>query len=310
MKDIRYIDKEDISNLFPVLDVDTNKGDMGRVLLVCGSYDGNGSSMCGAAYLSGAAAYRCGAGIVEIFTARKNYEAIGSLLPEAVYSLYENEENGAEVSARLEASVKKASAVVIGCGLGKSEMARQLLATALTSAECPLVIDADALNLLSEEKSLWALIPREQSERTVITPHPGEMSRLTGLSVQDIRPDRAAVAEAFSRKRGVVCLLKGHDTVITDGNITYINKSGNAGMATAGMGDILSGIIGAVLARESISSLAVSSRIPKNAILYRTAVSAYLHGMSGDLASKWHGEYSLLARDVISELSGVIISCK
>ncbi len=310
MKDIKHISSEDVSALFSSLDPNVNKGDMGRLLLICGSYDGNGSSMCGAAYFSGAAAYRCGAGIVEIFTARKNYEAIGSLLPEAVYSLYENEENEADVCTRLRDSIRRSSGVVIGCGLGKSEISKRLLITALSSDEIPLVIDADALNIMSEDESLWSLISSRRLSRTVITPHPGEMSRLVGLPLSAVLSDHVGAAESFSSARKVICLLKGHRTVITDGVDTYINESGNAGMATAGMGDVLSGMIGAILARRSLLHKGNNTHQARADELYSTAAAAYIHGVAGDVAAERLGEYSLMARDVISAIPSVIKSCK
>ena len=122
--------REDIYNLFPPLKKRINKGDMGRVLCVCGSYDPCGAAMCGAAYFSAAAAYKCGAGIVEIFTHRKNYESLASRVPEAVYSLYDTEKEDAKaICNRLEEQIKKADSIVLGCGLGKSEIAKRLVKT-------------------------------------------------------------------------------------------------------------------------------------------------------------------------------------
>ncbi len=298
---IRYAGREDVLGVFEKLDANTNKGDMGRVLLVCGSYDPHGCSMLGAAYFSALAAYRCGAGIVEIFTARKNYEAIGALLPEAVYSLYEYEESAEDICERLKASIAKASSVVVGCGIGKSKLSKKLLATALELSSIPLVLDADALNILSENKELWSLLSPCQAARTVITPHSAEMSRLTGVCVKNVLADRVGAARDISKKYGIVCLLKGNNTVITDGELTYINKSGNPGMATAGSGDILSGIIGSVLAR-ALPPCYDDREIVQNPVLYKTAVSAYLHGVAGDVAVEEKGEYSMLARDILEKL--------
>ena len=252
--------------------------------------------MCGAAYFSAAAAYRCGAGIVEIFTPRKNYEALGAQVPEAVFSLYEKEENADDVLSRLKESMKKADSVVVGCGLGKSDLAREIVACVLENVRVPLLIDADGLNILSENESLWDLLSSEQRRRTVITPHPGEMSRLTGFSVKEILTDTEKAASTFAEKRGIVCLLKDHATVVSDGENVYINKSGNPGMATAGMGDVLSGIIGALLARLG----------DEKCVFEESVAGAYLHGLAGDCAAKLFGEYSLMASDVLSQICNVI----
>ena len=292
--DIRSITKKDAGRLFPKLPERANKGMMGRLLVICGSYDPAGLSMSGAAYFCAKAAYRCGVGIVEIFTHRSNYPALAGLVPEAVFSLYGADEEREAVSARVAEAVKRSDAVVIGCGLGQSEMAVSILRTVLSVADQPLLIDADGLNILSKSDSFWGLMGEEQKKRTVITPHPGEMSRLCGFSVDEILASPRTVAEAYAKERGVICLLKDHRTVITDGEIGYANHSGNPGMATAGMGDILAGVIGALLAR--------APKGDHDAILLRTAAGAYLHGRAGDRAKKAVGEYSLIASDLLSQI--------
>ena len=298
--------REDINILFPTLEKRTNKGDMGRVLCVCGSYDPCGCAMCGAAYFSAAAAYKCGAGIVEIFTHRKNYEALASLVPEAVYSLYDTEKENAEVICeRLKAQIKKADSIVLGCGLGKCELARTMVKTVIEESVCPLVIDADGLNILAEDQKLQELVKSRKSD-TVLTPHPGEMSRLSGLSIPDILNDTVNTATALSHRLGSVTLLKDHNTVITDGERVFINRSGNAGMASAGMGDVLAGIIGALLARTTLAEWADGDRISIPSALYRTATAAYIHGLAGDIAASETGEYSLTASDVIGSISKAI----
>lgn len=290
------VNEKDLSLMFPKLPDRANKGSMGRVLCICGSYDGRGLSMCGAAYFAAMAAYRCGAGIVEIFTPRKNYESLAALVPEAVFSLYEYEENEADVCARLLESIKRASSTVLGCGIGKSDMSRAIVDCVLKNVNCPLLIDADGLNLISENMSVLNSLDVEQRKRTVITPHPGEMMRLCGKSIAEILDSTVETALEMSKKNGVVCLLKDHNTVITDGELVYINQSGNAGMATAGMGDVLAGMIGALLARSR-----------RDGDVIRAAASgAYLHGLAGDIAAEKTGMYSLTASDVLSQISMVI----
>lgn len=299
--------REDVCALFPPLPPRTNKGDMGRVLCVCGSYDGQGLSMCGAAYFSASAAYRSGAGIVELFTARKNYEALASKLPEAVFSLYDTEkEETANICLRLREEMRKADSVVLGCGLGKSEVAREIVNTVLSCAGVPLVIDADGLNIVSDSPELWSGLSAEQKFRTVITPHPGEMARLSGKSVGEILTNTVETAEDFAKKHGIICLLKDHRTVITDGFATFVNQSGNPGMATGGSGDVLSGIIGALLARDTLAEWANEDRKSLPHALYRAATAAYIHGLAGDKASEKYGQYSMTASDILSEIHSVI----
>ena len=290
---IMTVGREELRELFPRLPDRANKGSMGRVLCICSSYDKRGLSMCGAAYFAAMAAYRCGAGIVEVFTARKNYEALASCVPEAIFSLYEYEEGSEAVCARLAEEIGKADAVVLGCGLGKSEMSQKIVECTLKNVRQPLLIDADGLNIISENSSLWSLLNSNQRKRTVITPHPGEMMRLCGRSIEDILGNTVQVSSSFALEKGIVCLLKDHNTVISDGELVYINQSGNPGMATAGMGDILAGIIGAMLARVKDDS----------DTLRAAAVGAYLHGLAGDLAAERVGQYSLVASDLLSQIS-------
>ena len=287
------VSENDLPLIFPKLPDRANKGSMGRVLCICGSYDGHGLSMCGAAYFAAMAAYRCGAGIVEIFTPRKNYEALASLVPEAVFSLYEYEEDADAVCQRLAESMSKASSVVLGCGLGKSSMAKALVKCALKNVKCPLLIDADGLNIISENTELLNCLDGKQRRQTVITPHPGEMMRLGKKSIGEILENISETAREMSQKLGVICLLKDHNTVITDGEIVYINQSGNPGMATAGMGDVLAGIIGAILARVKAN----------DDMLFAVSAGAYLHGLAGDKAAEISGQYSLVASDVLQQIS-------
>ena len=303
------ISKEDISCLFPPLSPDTHKYDMGRVLCICGSFNGTGSAMCGAAYFAASAAYRTGSGIVEIFTERKNYEALGARIPEAVFSLYDTEkEDETPILHRLSASLERADAVILGCGLGQSDMARKIVRHTLRNVKCPLVIDADGLNLMAQNRDYWRFLDDSQKRRTVITPHAGEMARLYRSTTDEILSSPQDVAISLAKTLGIVCLLKGHRSVITDGKDCIINTSGNAGMATAGSGDVLSGIIGALLARNTVAEWADKDRLGLSHTLYRTASAAYIHGLAGDIAEKEIGQYSLMASDILSKIPDAIKS--
>ena len=298
----KRIDKIEAAELFPPLQSKMNKGDAGRVLVICGSYDPKGLSMCGAAYFAAKAAYRCGAGIVEIFTPRENYAALAELVPEAVFSLYGYDESPESVSKRLASEIAKSDAVILGCGLGKSDMALSLTRTALSCVKCPLVIDADGLNILAESSDLWSLLGSEQRKRTVVTPHPGEMSRLTGKGIPEIVAAISETAVDFAKEKQIVCLLKDHNTAVSDGETVYINQSGNPGMASAGMGDVLAGIIGALLARLSRKPEIVT---PEKFLL-SVAVATFVHGRAGDLAAEKTGQYSLNSSDLLAEIPSVI----
>jgi NAD(P)H-hydrate epimerase len=263
--------------------------------------------MCGAAYFSAAAAYRTGSGIVEIFTERKNYESLGARLPEAVFSLYDTDtEDETPILHRLSASIERADAVIIGCGLGQREMARKILRHTLREIKCPLVIDADALNLMAANRDYWRFIDKAQGLQTVITPHTGEMARLCRISTEEILASPKSIAMSFAETLGVVCLLKGHRTVITDGQECIVNTSGNPGMATAGSGDVLSGIIASLLSRKTVAEWADKERMSLSPTLYRTAVAAYIHGLAGNLGAKDLGQYSLMASDIIAKIPDVI----
>lgn len=298
MKSYKTISAEDVKNVFRDRPLRINKGDCGRLLCICGSYDEQGRGMCGAAYFAAAAAYRMGAGLVEIFTPCENYAPISSRLPEAVYSLYKGDEDTAAVTDRLVPLIKSADAVVLGCGLGKSEISRAIVRKTLEVADCPLVLDADALNIISEDGELFVLMCDEKRAPRVITPHPREMSRLTGASVDEILDDTLDIARIFAKNTELVCLLKDNKTVVSDGNDVYINQSGNPGMASAGMGDVLAGIIGGILAERKL--------LGNDDVLYLVALSAYVHGACGDLAAEKIGQYSLLASDIIEQIPSVI----
>ena len=303
-----YATREDISALFPTLEKRINKGDMGRVLCICGSYDPCGAAMCGAAYFAASAAYRCGAGIVEIFTHRKNYESLASLVPEAVYSLYDTENEDAEaVCKRLKTQIGKADSIVLGCGIGKSELSVAMVKTVLSYSECPLVIDADGLNIIAERTELLELLGTRKTP-TALTPHPGEMSRLCNLPISTILANTVKCATDLAKKLGVTVLLKDHNTIITDGEKVFANQSGNPGMASAGMGDVLAGIIGALLARTTLADWIDSEKKDLTPILYRTATAAYIHGLAGDLAAIEMGEYSLTASCLLGKIHAAIKS--
>ena len=256
------------------------KGDFGRVLCICGSY-----GMAGAAYLCAKAAYRSGAGLVEIFTHEDNRAILQTSLPEAIVSAY-NEANFSDI---LELSIKKADCIVAGCGLSVTPLSRNILSYLLHNTdpkEKPLILDADALNLISKNPSFLKYI-----KGAIITPHALEFSRLSGDSVESILLSPADLAFEYARKNSLTCVLKDHNTIVSDGSYRlYLNNTGNNGMSTAGSGDVLAGIIAGLIAQDKSSSLDI------------TALGVYIHGLCGDIASRNLSQYSLMASDIIDAL--------
>ena len=290
MTNILNIEDKDLESLFSPREKNSHKGTYGEVLCVCGSYRENGISMCGAAYLCAISAYRCGAGIVRVYTHKENYAPIAASLPEAVYELYADEIE----RERLAELVKKADCVVLGPGLGTDDRAVKIVRTVLEEARKRLVIDADALNIIAKKPQLWSCI----NCHCVITPHIGEMSRLTGKAIGEIAENIVSFAKDFAKEKGIVCVLKDYKTVISDGNITYMNNSGNPSMAKGGSGDVLSGILGGMLAQKKLSD--------GKPLAYIAACGVYLHGRAGDRSAEKLGQYSPIAGDIAAAIPEII----
>ena len=276
-------------SLLPERPERSNKATFGRVLCAAGSY-----CMSGAAYLCAKAAYRSGAGLVAILTPEENRVILQSTLPEAVVSVYSPHSPD---EALIYETAKIASVIAAGPGIGKSEGAKKMLIALLKSSNKPMVLDADALNIIALDPRLWDLVPRG----SVITPHPGEMSRLCGYSVDEVLADVSGICRGFAAAHGVVCVLKDHRTAVSDGTLPdaplYVNDTGNSGMATGGSGDVLTGIIAAMLA-QGMPPFAAAS------------LGVRLHGAAGDEAAKRLGEYSMMASDIIDAIPRVLNNCE
>lgn len=270
----------------PPRPVRSNKGTFGRILIVGGSV-----GMSGAGYLAAKAAYRAGAGLVEILTPARNRTIYQKQLPEAVLNLYPEKKPDA---AALSAALSRASSVALGMGLSTAPAAVELTACTLREApgRLPLVIDADALNILAAKPELLALL-KGRARKAILTPHPGEMARLCQNSIAEILADPVRVAADFARMHGVVVVLKDAHTVVTDGEAVFLNDAGNNGMATAGSGDVLAGVI-AAFAAVCESSLTAA----------RLGVLA--HAMAGDAAAEKFGNRGLMASDIADGLCTVL----
>ena len=250
---------------------DSHKGDYGRVLVIAGS-----RGFSGAAVLCGRAALRGGAGLVTVACPRDIQDIVAAGDP--CYMTFARTEAAADLP--------KADVIAVGPGLGlnSAELVRELV----TQFAGPLVIDADAL----------AAVPRGGFARNVpavLTPHPGEFARMLGVPITEVQADREGLAVGFARAEGVVLLLKGSGTIVTDGRRVYRNTTGNPGMATGGCGDVLTGLIAALLGQG----------LPP---FEAAALGAWVHGRAGDLAAQRLGEVSLVASDVLDSLPAALMA--
>ena len=262
---------------------DSNKGTFGRVLVVAGSVN-----MCGAAYLSALAAYRSGAGLVEVFTPWENRIPLQTRLPEAVLTCYDAEDPD---TAELAQALARADAVVAGPGLSTADASKKLVRYILQHCAVPLVLDADALNILAQDRGMLSLL----HAGIIITPHLKEMSRLTGKTVAEIKGDPAGNAARFAAEHRAVVVQKDAATVTADPDgAVCINTSGCSAMATGGSGDVLAGMIGA---RAAVS---------RGKLFENAAGCVFLHGRAGEEAARQKGEAAVMAQDIADHI-GVVL---
>lgn len=291
-----YLEPAGVGSILPKRPAYSNKGTFGKVTVIAGS-----KNMAGAAYFSACAAYRTGVGLVKVVTPECNREILQTLLPEATLSTYGKTE---EVSAVVTDAVRFADAVVVGPGLGQSTEAESLLVflrdTLVEMGEnAPVSVwDADALNLIAKkmgeealgtEDERVAFINRWLPGKAILTPHPGELSRLLGSPVQSLTKELPAVAKRLASCGTVTYVLKDAVTVVANDGACFFNTTGNNGMATGGSGDILCGIIGALTA-VGLDCFTAS------------ATGVWLHGAAGDVAAREKGEAPMIARDILEAI--------
>lgn len=262
-----------------------NKGSFGRVAVFAGSYE-----MAGAVYFAADAAYRSGCGLVEIITHERNRTVLMEKLPEAVFTCYSSEES-LEKKAKWQRAVSTASAIVIGPGLGTDAKAEEILSYVLKEAKVPCVIDADAINILACHKE-WL---RNTKTSCILTPHIKELSRLNGVEVDVVKEEYAQVAVKEAKDCGCIIVAKNDRTIVADekGNTRYLNLSGCNGMAGAGSGDVLAGMIGGLLAQGMDC-------------LEAACMGVYTHGLAGEAAAEQYGNYSMKASDIINNIHKII----
>ena len=274
----RSLDHQKVLSLLPDRDPMAHKGDFGRILLLCGSL-----GYTGAAAMAAMGALRTGAGLVYLGVPQSIYAIEAVKLTEPVVMPLPDEDGmlGTNSIPRVLELLPKMDAVLLGCGLGCADGTLPLVKAVLENAECPVVLDADGINALRGHMD----IVRGRVYPTVLTPHDGEFRRIGGT----IGEDRPASARQFARQWHCVLLLKGHRTCITDGENSYINLTGNPGMAVGGSGDVLAGMI---------TSLIGQGLAPLEA----AACGAWLHGAAGDLCAREIGQYGMLPTDMLCAL--------
>lgn len=280
---ILTLDKHNARALIPPRDPRSHKGDFGKILLLCGS-----EGYTGAPALAAMGALRSGAGLVYLGVPECIYsiEAI-KLTEPVVFPLPDDAVTfGARAVQPVVQKLEKMNAVLFGCGCGQSEGVHAILETLLTQFHGPLVLDADGINCLRRHKDIL----RERTSPTILTPHDGEFCRLGG----ELGENRVASAAKMSEDLGAIVLLKGHETVITDGENVYVNHTGNPGMAVAGSGDVLAGMIVSFLGQG----------IPP---LEAAACAAYFHGAAGDTCANELGQAGMLPTDMLQVLPRLLI---
>lgn len=260
---------------------DANKGTLGSLLSICGSY-----GMAGASIMAGKAALKSGVGLLKCAMPKSIYPiAAGCMLESVYYPLGETCDG--RISKQnipfLLSEAESASAVLVGCGLGVCEDTERIVYSLIENCSKPMVLDADALNCVAKCPEILL----KKKAPIIITPHPGEMARLTGLIVQLINSERERVASDFAKQYGIVTVLKGAGTIVAMPNgRTLLNTNGNSGMATGGSGDVLAGMTASILAQGASAQDAA-------------AAAVYLHGLAGDIAMDKFGKISMLPTDII-----------
>jgi len=264
-------------------DVESHKGTFGRGLVLGGS-----TGMAGAAAMCADAALRSGAGLITIGAPQSVVPVLAAKTTcPTTHPFAETDAGSFAAHALLEAAavLPAFTAVAIGPGVGRHPSTCWFVLNVIARLEVPAVIDADGLNNLATDLSVL----QRRSAPLILTPHPGEMARLAGISPTDVQAGRIRVAEAFAAAHRVVVVLKGHATVVTDGERTYVNTTGNPGMATGGAGDVLTGVILGLLCQRFEPFAAAQ-------------LGVYLHGLAGDFAAQAKGEAGMIATDILDAL--------
>ncbi|WRS27623.1 NAD(P)H-hydrate dehydratase [Oscillospiraceae bacterium MB08-C2-2] len=287
---VMHADLEGVMASLPPRELESHKGSHGRLLNITGSL-----AYQGAPVLSTMAAQRCGVGYTVVAGVPAVCAGVTQRALEAIMlPLPVSASGGISAAGSIEKllpALGKATAVLFGCGMGNTEDTAQLLELVLKNASCPVIVDADGINALAGNINILEGITCP----VILTPHPGEMSRLTGLPVEDIQADRNKAALDFAAAHKVTVVLKGHETVTANADgLATVNTTGNPGLAKAGSGDVLAGMIGALAAQG----------VPP----YRAAVcGVFLHGLAADRAAERLSQYAMLPSDILTDLCGIFL---
>lgn len=282
---LNVITARDIAPLIAPRPPDSNKGNFGHVLVVGGSL-----GKAGAAAMAGISVLRVGAGLSTVATAESLLSTVAGFHPEVMTEPLAETQEGtiAEGSfTRIEGLAKRKTVLAIGPGISRNPQTAELVRSLIAKVQLPIVLDADGLNAFERRANEL----NAKGRTLVITPHPGEMARLVGLSIPDVQRDRLGVARRFAREHELIVVLKGHRTlIVAPGGEAWVNTTGNPGMATGGTGDILTGMVAGMLAQQP--------KQPFEAVL----AAVHLHGLAGDVMREKLGEHSLIATDLLTGL--------
>lgn len=267
------------------------KNNFGHILVIAGSYN-----MPGAAVLCANSAITSGAGLVTIAFPKSAYPVIAKNIKPEIMLLPLEEKNGTFSKSAQNKILKfiekrKITSVAIGCGTGKSSSVKNLILSIIKKFDIYVTIDADGLNSLEgRQKNSIIKEFKNSKSKIIVTPHPKEFERISGIKYKEDNNYRKQITKTFAKNNDIICLLKGHKTVVSDGNKIYVNNTGNAGMATAGSGDVLAGIISAFVCIENKD------------LLLKVATAVFVHGLAGDFAAKEKTQVSMTASDIIDNI--------
>lgn len=275
---------KEIKALMPKRKSETHKGDYGRIAVLGGS-----SGMAGSVYMASLAAMRTGAGMTFILAPKSISKILQIKANEQIIKeiACQNFYYSPEIVKQVLDIIDDKDALIIGPGMGKGENLDELISEIITSTEIDIIIDADGLNAISKDLSIL-----KSKNNIILTPHMGEFSRLTGIEIDKIKADEENIARKFAKDNDVILVLKSNQTIVTDGVNFYKNEIGNPGMATAGVGDVLTGVIASFMKRLDPFEAA--------------KLGVYIHSLAGDIASQKLGEDSLMATDIIDSLPDAI----
>ena len=283
-----WVDRELVKSLIPSRKAEYNKGNCGKVAVISGS-----TGMAGSGCLTAKACLRTGSGLVYMAVPSNLLNIYQTVVPEAVaVSLADSRDTISDKNLdEITELIKKCDAAAIGPGLSSSKSIYNIIRGLAETSDLPIILDADALNVIAGNTDIFGAFKNQ----VVITPHPGEMARLTGLDIPYIQSNRIEVAKKYAALWGITVVLKGARTVVADKNgHVYINSTGNPGMATAGSGDSLTGIIASLTGQGAEA-------------VFAAVAGVYLHGLAGDIAALTKGEYGLTAMDIVDNIPAAIL---